>query len=49
MKHLKHEIGIDFLITPGRIILTHREGGRPKEIVKNRLRKEKLSGISILK
>ncbi len=44
-----HDFRIDFIITPTDIISTHREGGRPKEIIRDHLTEEKISEIPILK
>ena len=40
-----HDFRIDFIVTPNEMISTHREGGRPKEIILNDLTEQKLSEI----
>ena len=44
-----HDFRIDFIATPGEIISIHREGGRPKGIIRDHLTEEKISDIPILK
>ncbi len=44
-----HDFRIDFIATPGEMISTRREGGRPKGIIRNHLTEEELSDIPILK
>lgn len=44
-----HDFRIDFIVTPNETIPTHREGGRPKGILRDDLTEEKVSEIPILK
>lgn len=44
-----HDFRIDFIVTLAEIIPTHREGGRPKGTIKDRLIEQKISEIPILK
>ncbi len=44
-----HDFRIDFIVTPEEIIETHREGGRPKGIIRDHLTDPKISDIPILK
>jgi len=44
-----HDFRIDFIITPDEIIPTHRQGGRPKGIIREHLTEQKISEIPILK
>jgi 5-formyltetrahydrofolate cyclo-ligase len=44
-----HDFRIDFIITSTEIIPTHRNGGRPKGIIRDHLTEEKISEIPILK
>jgi 5-formyltetrahydrofolate cyclo-ligase len=44
-----HDFRIDFIVTPGEIIPTHREGGRPRGIIRDHLTEQKISQIPILK
>jgi 5-formyltetrahydrofolate cyclo-ligase len=43
-----HDFRIDFIVTPEEIIQTHRQGGRPKGIIKDHLTDQKISEIPIL-
>jgi 5-formyltetrahydrofolate cyclo-ligase len=43
-----HDFRIDFIVTPNEIIPTHREGERPKGIIKDHLTDQKISEIPIL-
>jgi 5-formyltetrahydrofolate cyclo-ligase len=43
-----HDFRIDFIVAPEEIISTHREGGRPKGIIKGHLTGDKVSEIPIL-
>ena len=43
-----HDFRIDFIVTSGEIIPTHREGGRPRGIIKEHLTEDKISEIPIL-
>jgi 5-formyltetrahydrofolate cyclo-ligase len=44
-----HDFRIDFIVTPGEIIPTHREYGRPRGIIKGHLTDDKISEIPILR
>jgi 5-formyltetrahydrofolate cyclo-ligase len=44
-----HDFRIDFIVTPEEIIPTHREGGRPKGVIRNHLTEQKIFEIPILK
>jgi 5-formyltetrahydrofolate cyclo-ligase len=44
-----HDFRIDFIVTPDEIIPTHREGGRPRGIIKKHLTDDKISEIPILR
>lgn len=44
-----HDFRIDFIVTPREIIPTHREGGRPRGIIKEHLTDDKISEIPILR
>ena len=44
-----HDFRIDFIVTPGEIIPTHREDGRPRGIIKGHLTDDKVSEIPILR
>jgi len=44
-----HDFRIDFIVTPEEIIPTHREGGRPKRIIRNHLAEQKITEIPVLK
>jgi 5-formyltetrahydrofolate cyclo-ligase len=44
-----HDFRIDFIVTPEEVITTHREGGRPKGIIRDHLTDQKISEIPILK
>jgi len=43
-----HDFRIDFIVTPEEIISTGREGGRPKEIIRDDLTEKKIAEIPIL-
>jgi 5-formyltetrahydrofolate cyclo-ligase len=43
-----HDFRIDFIVTPSEIISTHRNGGRPKGIIRDHLNEQKISEIPIL-
>jgi 5-formyltetrahydrofolate cyclo-ligase len=49
LPEMDHDFRIDFLVTPEEIIPTHREGGRPKGIVRDHLTEDKISEIPILR
>jgi 5-formyltetrahydrofolate cyclo-ligase len=44
-----HDFRIDYILTPGEVIATHRKGGRPRGIIRDHLTEEKISGVPILK
>ncbi len=44
-----HDFRVDFIVTPGEMISTQREGGRPKGIIRSDLTEERISNIPILK
>ena len=44
-----HDFRIDFIVTPEEMIPTHREGGRPRGIIKEHLTEDKISEIPILR
>ena len=44
----EHDFRIDFVATPNEIIPTHREGGRPKGVIRDHLTEQKISEIPIL-
>jgi 5-formyltetrahydrofolate cyclo-ligase len=44
-----HDFRIDFIVTPEKIIQTHRQGGRPEGIIRDHLSEQKISEIPILK
>ena len=44
-----HDFRVDFIATSNELISTHREGGRPKGIIRDHLAEKKLSAIPILK
>jgi 5-formyltetrahydrofolate cyclo-ligase len=44
-----HDFRIDYIISPDEIIPTHREGGRPRGIIRDHLTEQKISEIPILK
>jgi 5-formyltetrahydrofolate cyclo-ligase len=44
-----HDFRIDFIVTPEEMIQTHRQGGRPKGIVRDHLTDQKISEVPILK
>jgi 5-formyltetrahydrofolate cyclo-ligase len=44
-----HDFRIDFILTPDEIIPTHREGGRPRGIIREHLTEDKISEIPILR
>lgn len=43
-----HDFKIDFIVTPDEVISTKREGGRPKGIIREHLKEEKIEEIPIL-
>jgi 5-formyltetrahydrofolate cyclo-ligase len=43
-----HDFRIDFIVTPEEMIPTHREGGRPKGVIRDHLTEQKISEIPIL-
>lgn len=44
-----HDFRIDFIVTPSEIIFTHRQGGRPRGIIREHLTDDKISEIPILR
>ena len=48
LEETDHDFRIDFIVTPNEIIPTHREGERPKGIIKDHLTDQKISEIPIL-
>jgi 5-formyltetrahydrofolate cyclo-ligase len=44
-----HDFRIDLIVTPEEIIPTHREGGRPKGIIREHLTEDKISEVPILR
>jgi 5-formyltetrahydrofolate cyclo-ligase len=43
-----HDFRVDFIVTPDKVFPTHRNGGRPKGIIRDHLGDQKISEIPIL-
>jgi 5-formyltetrahydrofolate cyclo-ligase len=44
-----HDFRIDYIVTPNEVISTHRQGGRPRGMIRDHLTEEKISEVPILK
>jgi 5-formyltetrahydrofolate cyclo-ligase len=44
-----HDFRVDYIVTPDKIVPTHRRGRRPRGIIRDHLNEEKISEIPILK